>query len=468
MCYNPASEKEILEHARLLLGTSINNLYQEALRTYGGKGGLGVCVEALHFRYSPNSTAEPDFPEAGVELKCTPLKRNRDGSFVSKERLVLNIINYIEEANASFETSSFWKKNKLLLLLFYLHESDRCYLDFLFKIIRYWKFSEEDLKIIKDDWTTIHTKIINGQAHTISEGDTFYLGACIKGTRGGENKRKQYGTDVLADQRAYSLKSKYLNTIILDALAHPEMYDSTVYLSPNRQKQIDQERSEITSIVQSIDDYRKGETFEQLIERKFSPYYGLTICEIQKKLKVPITTSPKAISNNVIHAILGVKSPKISEFEKADIQQKSIRLEPNGTLRESMSFSQIKYDDLIKEDVWEDSVWYSTLTKKFLFIIFRKSEDRNDVNATLEKTFFWTMPYQDLEIAKLFWQHTRDKVKEGIFNRFMTSRSGNICHVRPKARNAQDLMRTELFGLQPKNAYWLNRAYILEIIRSHL
>ncbi|WP_052408964.1 Sau3AI family type II restriction endonuclease [Porphyromonas sp. COT-290 OH3588] len=468
MSYNSTSRKEILEHARLLLGNSLRGLYQEVLQTYKGKGGLGVCVEELHFKYTPNSKSNPDFPEAGVELKCTPLKKNKDGSLVSKERLVLNIIDYTKEADADFETSSFWKKNQLLLLLFYLHESDKDFVEFVFKIVRYWKFPEEDLKIIKDDWAVIHKKIVSGEAHTLSEGDTFYLGACVKGLRGGGNKRKQYRTEILADQRAYSLKSKYLNTIILDALSHPEMVSEAVGLSPRQKEKIKQEKAKIESIVQSVKDYIDGETFEQLIERKFSPYYGSTIYEIEKSLDRQITSSPKAISNAVVHAILGVESPKISEFEKANIQQKSIRLESNGRLREAMSFSRIQYDDLMLEEVWEESVWYSILTMRFLFVIFRKSEDGDDKAAVLEKVFFWTMPYQDLEKAKLFWLDTRNKVRKGIFDQFMSSKSNNICHVRPKARNAQDLMQTASFGSQKKNAYWLNRGYIWKIISKYL
>lgn len=437
------------------------------METAKGKGGLGVRVEELHFGYKPNAMAAPDFPDAGVELKCTPLKRNQDKSLVSKERLVLNIIDYIQEAEASFESSSFWRKNQLLLLLFYLHESDKDIYSFIFKLIRYWSFPEEDLKIIRDDWEKIHYKIVTGQAHTISEGDTLYLGACTKGSKGGANKRKQYGTHLLADQRAYSLKSKYLNTIIFESLLSPEMLDEDFYLSPQQQQKIKKEKEEISSIVQSIHDYNEGETFEQLVERKFSPYYGNTIYQIENKLGVSLTNKSQAISNDVIHAILGVKGSRISEFEKADIQQKSIRLEPNGNLKEAMSFSQIQYDDLAEEDDWEDSVWYETLTKRFLFVVFRKSSNKDNKETVLERVFFWTMPYHDLAKARVFWQDTRDKVRMGIFDSFMKSDAGNICHVRPKAKDASDVMQTK-FGQQKKMAYWLNRKYIFELVSNHL
>lgn len=464
--YNPASKDSILNHARLLLGKSLWQLYENEITANGGKGSIGQAVEKFHFGYEPNSNARPDFYKAGVELKCTPLKKNSDGSLVSKERLVLNIIDYIKEANTSFETSSFWKKNQLLLLMFYLYEKGVNIRDLLFKIIRLWTFPEEDLKIIKDDWNKIHRKIIEGHAHEISEGDTLYLGACIKGEKGGANKRKQYNSSILADQRAYSLKSKYINTIILDSLQHPEMVDN-IYISKKQKNKILAQIANSTNLVKTLAEYKEGETFEDLVERKFKPYYGKNIYEIEEILSTKITDKVKAVSNAVVHAILGVKSPKIKEFEKAGIQQKTIRLEPNGKLRESMVFSQIKYDDVAKEKRWEESEWYRQLTQRFLFIVFRKDKDKDCKKSVLVKVFFWTMPYEDLNTASRFWLDTRNKIRRGDFDHFIRLSDRKICHVRPKAKDSKDTIQT-IFGMQKKKGYWLNNDYILSIVKKEI
>lgn len=71
------------------------------------KGGLGQVIEESLFGYKINSDAKPDFEHLNVELKVTPFKRNKNGKLAAKERLVLNIINYMEEINYTFETSSF-------------------------------------------------------------------------------------------------------------------------------------------------------------------------------------------------------------------------------------------------------------------------------------------------------------------------------------------------------------------------
>ena len=214
--YDITSATSILKYGKLLLGHSLRELHPGA-KLYKGKGGLGNSVEKYHYEYEPNSESEPDFPEAGLELKCTPLKQLQDHSMASKERLVLNIINYIEEADKTFETSSFWHKNKFLLLMFYLHEAGVDPVDMLFKLIRTWEFPDKDLKIIKDDWNKIHSMILDGKADELTEGLTFYLAACMKGSRAGEDMRQQPFSQTYAQQRAYSLKQGYVNKIILES-----------------------------------------------------------------------------------------------------------------------------------------------------------------------------------------------------------------------------------------------------------
>lgn len=466
--YDKTSPKSILAHARLLLGNSIHDLYPEALPLNKGKGDLGQCVEVFHFGYDINSVGEADFSEAGVELKCTPLKTLKDGSMVSKERLVLNIINYLDEYGKSFETSSFTKKNALLLLMFYLHLTGVDNLDLIFKIIRLWSIPKEDLKIFMDDWNVIHDKIVNGLAHELSEGDTLYLAACVKGSKGGANKKPQKNGGILADQRAYSIKSAYLNHIIVDSLSHTEMCDG-VTMTAKQKDSIEKKKAELGSIVKSIRNYRRGETFEQLVERRFAPYLGKSVEAIANKLHTSISISPKAISYSVCRAILGVKERGIAEFEKAGLQLKTIRLEHNGSLKEAMSFQTIKYKEIVNEDDWDESDWYQTIAaRRFLFIVFRKQSRGAASEAILERVFFWSMPHRDIEAAESFWRDTRDKVRAGDYTHFMKSTEHPVCHVRPKAKNAADMTDTPQGYKTKKLCYWLNRDYVLGIVREHL
>ena len=463
--YNKASPVSILAHAKKLLGKSLHTLYPMATSLNTGKGDLGQCVEVYHFGYDINGVSEADFSEAGLELKCTPLKTIKDGSMVSKERLVLNLINYLEEYDKTFETSSFSRKNALLLLMFYLHVANVDKLDLIFKIIRLWRIPEEDLKIFMDDWSVIHDKIVRGLAHELSEGDTLYLAACVKGSKGGKNQRQQKVGGALADQRAYSIKSAYLNQIVIESLSNPEMFDDVAMTE--RQKRIIEKKKELGYVVKSVKDYRRGETFEQLVERRFRPYIGMSVAQIGKRLKTAISASPKSISYSVCRAILGVKERGISEFEKAGLLLKTIRLEASGNLKEAMSFQTIKYKEIVKEDEWVESDWYNTIAaRRFLFIVFRKKKGGEARDAVLERVFFWAMPSRDVKVAEDFWRDTRDKVRAGDYTHFIKSTEHSVCHVRPKAKNAADMTDTPQGGRVKKMCYWLNRDYVIGIVKG--
>lgn len=443
--YNPADAFDIERYALNLLDHSLQDLLGDLENKYKGKGQLGQILEDEYFHYKPNSNPEPDFPEAGVELKTAPLKRIQRG-LVSKERLVFNMIDYHVEHTKTFATSGFWAKNSLLLLMFYLHNSEERTIEHIFKIIRLWRFPKADIKIIMDDWNTIISKIKAGKAHELSEGDTFYLGACTKGTTAASSMRSQPFSSEPARGRAFSLKSKYINSIIEESLS-----------GKYQLQEIDEEYAGILT----QDDLKSEKSFEELVIDKFQAHYGKTEEQLKYEFELKYTQSAKNRYAVIARAIMGVTSLKVEEFEKADVVMKTIRLEKGGRLKESMSFAQIKYTEIVDEE-WEESYLFNTLTKRFFFVVFERNEQEQ---LALRKVLFWTMPSPDLCLAEEFWKDTQQKIATGDYEHFIKSTEHPICHVRPKAINARDLMKTPQGSEEKKKAYWLNRTYILRIIQ---
>jgi DNA mismatch repair protein MutH len=336
-----------------------------------------------------------------------------------------------------------------------------------------WRFPLTDLKIIKDDWNVIVDKIKAGKAHEISEGDTLYLGACTKGSTALKSKRTQPFSNEKAQQRAFSLKSKYLNFIISKSLKGDynltELDDEYLQFLGEENNIANEQILDYGNlfdnhepIIKNISDYKKGQTFEDVIIEKFTKYYGYSEQDLINEFNLKI--SLKAKNKNYVFAksILGISKEKIEEFEKAEIELKTIKLNKSGTLNESMSFAQIKYKEIINEE-WEDSYWYDKITKRFIFVVFQK--DKKNI-ARLKKVMFWTMPTKDLCIAREFWNHTKVNVKKGNYENFWKLKDHKICHVRPKAANSKDLMTTPQGTLEKKKSYWLNSRYILKQIKN--
>ena len=88
------------------------------------KGGLGELIEERFFHYQTNNDARPDFDKAGVELKVTPYKQNKNGTLVAKERLILTMIDYFSVVDETFEDSHMWQKARLILLVYYLYQQE--------------------------------------------------------------------------------------------------------------------------------------------------------------------------------------------------------------------------------------------------------------------------------------------------------------------------------------------------------
>lgn len=459
--YDINNKDSIVEYAKQLIKKSLKEVCQyDLIDNQKNKGGFGQLLEKHYFLYEPNSDSEPDFNEVGLELKSSPIKQLKKLNYVSKERLVLNIINYMEIVNETFDISSFWKKNKHLLLVFYLYETNKKAIDFRIEIVDEWEFKDIDLEIIKKDWSVIHQKVKNGKAHELSEGDTLYLGACTKGSKGG-NLRNQPNNTIKAKQRAYSLKQSYVNHII-------------AILSGKS-------KSNYGKLIPSLD-VAKEKSLEDIVLSKFEKYYNKTIDEIQLELGISLNSKAKNFYANLTKSILGIELEKeIEEFKKAGIEVKTVRLKTNNLPKEDISFSAFKFENLIKEK-WDNSEFKSVLEQKFLFIFFKYDSHGN---LKLEKAKFWNMPYNDIEKIRKMWLKTKCIIKNGnIVKELKYDKNGkekrltnfpnksfnNISHIRPHAQNSNDtyplpkMDKVTKAETYTKHCFWLNARYVKDKI----
>ena len=90
-----------------------------------------------------------------------PLKRNKDGSLSSKERLVLGMIDYMQVVHEKFEMSRLMENAEDIPLISYLREPDTGSLDYrveLVGIINLPGLTHTDLAQIKANWETASRK----------------------------------------------------------------------------------------------------------------------------------------------------------------------------------------------------------------------------------------------------------------------------------------------------------------------
>jgi len=465
--YDKTSASSIFDYSKGLLKKTLREFVWEGYKTKKGKGGLGQMVENIYFFLETNCNPSSDFSEAGLELKCTPLKKSKRDEYLIKERLVCNMINYCEVVKEDFEHSHFYLKCQLMLLLFYLHRSncDKLDLKFLFSVL--WKLPEKDLLIIRNDYEVIKAKIERGEAHLLSEGDTEYLGACRKGQKG-ERPVSQPNSEILAPKRAFSLKTAYMRTVL-------------EYINNSKKNAVSNYEYKVTDYQLVTTEELRSQSFDSIILNKLNRHKGksyIQLCNIVGKRYDTAKHKYALLSSRLIDPNVGNVN-QTEEFKKAGLQLKSIRIEQDGSINESMSFENIDYQEVWETKNWYDSRLYDIFSGRFLFAIFKadggtltytnkKEEVVTENTYSFSDAFFWTMPIEDLESAERYWLHIKKTIYENhIDPKYFNSINHKRFHVRPKAEVAKDLAINPNGGEAKKYCYWFNNSYVTEIIKKY-
>lgn len=460
------TEEEIRLIAQSSLGKTFSELKKIEVQTINdedtddsdegfNKAFFGHLFETDVFGININSFSRPDFEDAGIELKVTPYKRNQNNTLSAKERLVLNIIDYMTEYKNTFETSHFLSKNRKIQIIWYLWEKDKKKEDFKITHELLYSFPNEDMPIIKKDWEYIIQKIKDGKAHEISEADTMYLGACTKGANK-ESKREQPFSDIKAMQRAFCFKTSYMTGLVRKYIGNYE---------------------EVEKVLKDDRD-----SFDSFINSVINKYKGKTQHELMRELKVD--SKAKNILSMLINRMFSVKSNlrNTDEFIKANIIPKTIRVEENGRIIESMSFPYFKFDEIMNNEFDDSKLREELETTKYMFFIFKKINGE----YVFKGIKLWNMPEVIIESkVKDVYEKTQEVIRTGnIVNhidkrgRRITNFPGmsynGICHVRPHGRDSRDTIALpvsdKVTGLKEftKQCFWLNNSYIRSILAEFI
>ena len=477
--YDPASPASIESYAIQLKDKTFwevvaekGQVHTETVEAYTNrfrKGGLGNLLEEVYFGYKANSNQEADFPEAGVELKATPYEVTKKGELRAGERLVLTMINYDGPVEIDFYKSHAWEKMRLILLIYYWRNR-QLNSNLLYKIgfVKMFTPPEADIEIIKQDYSYIVQTIKEGRAHELSEGDTMYLGACTKGATAEKSTVPQYyGEKVPARKRAFCFKNSYM-TYVLNHYIAGKTSDNV--------------------ILKNADEI-KEKSFEQILDDIVEKYVGMSDKELCMKFGREYNNN-KAQWNDLAYKILGIRDEHADEFEKANIKVKTIRIEENNTMRESMSFPPFMFMDLIQEE-YEDSTLHDYFDEtRLFFFVWKKDGDVYRIQGCQ----LWNMPHTDLEITvRREWERYKHIIQYGIEFTKCTDKSGKvsfknnlpnkseteIIHVRPHATKAayrfnngeeygnveRDANRLPNGEYMTTQSFWINNSYILKQLK---
>lgn len=193
-------------------------------------------------------------------------------------------------------------------------------------------------------------------------------------------------------------------------------------------------------------------------------------------LKTEAKSKMFLLAKSICDNFMGKSFFKLLSFH-TKIVLKTIQLQINGKPKEAMSFTPIKYIDIVKED-WDTSTLRNYFyLNTFLFFIFQKKGKEN----YLINIKWWRMPITDLDgELKIVWLKVVKLLKSGNVIKGMNKR-GNIItnfpresenilfHVRPHGTNNSDIQELPYADLKTgykylgKQSFWFNHDYVLKI-----
>lgn len=440
----------------------------------GNKGSLGNIIEESVFGYSINSDKQPDIMVADefYELKVTPIRSNKKKKIVAKERLVVDIINYLTLCNEVFDNSSFWQKARQMIIIYYLDnrtdKANQSRLDCTIYGSFVLKYEPGELETIRKDWEYIKNKVAAGHADALSESDTNYLAACTKGESAEKSLRDAPAPSgfeskyIRAKQRAFSYKPSYMTIVAQRVLGEGSLFERLPM-----------------SINENLNDY---------VQKKIGRYVGYKISDLANKFNVELKTH-YSFNSQLALKMLGVKKNRIEEIEQfaaASVTQlKTTVLYDDGKPEQNMSFPALKEDDWAEladpNMQWHDSRLYKFFeNNKFYFVVF-KSNGKNRKSTcykddVLVGGFLWNMPEEDIEkYVAPAWNKVHEIMISGKSTGYGTDGNqlpkmsfNHVFHMRPHGKNGNDVITLPNGETITKQCWWLDRLYIAKIVAENI
>lgn len=481
-----SSIDELWEKLRAAEGKSIRDIdLTGRADKKNNKGFQGTVFEESVVRYKANSDPNPDLLVGGIpyELKMTPLrhysKRNKksaDFDFYAKERLVIDIINYLKLPDEHFYTSTFWRKAKNIVIVYYIDDRrdrknqprDECK---VYKSV-ILDYHNQELATIREDWQFIHDKVAAGHADSLSESDTNYLAASTKGRTAETSRRKAPAPKgasekyIMAKQRAFSYKASYMSMVAKRLLGTSD--EEHLLLSPD-------------------------ESLSRYVREHTNQYVGHTCREIVSSLAEYHLPSVKAhqYKQRLVLAMLGSRSKNIDDveqFKAAGVTQVKVVERFNDELpKESMSFPYItedQWNELGDPAVqWHDSFMYRFFEDNRMLICSlrnrgTRTHKRDFMDDIFEGAFLWNMPEGDIErYVRPVWERVHQLMVDKQPLHYGERRGSNllpdssfngVCHIRPHGGDGTDRILLPNGESITKQAFWLDRRYVAKVIHEHL
>ena len=215
----PHSPDDLLARCHAIAGLTLGELAEMAnvaipANLQRHKGWPGMLIEKW-LGASAGSKPQQDFPELGIELKTIPI----DGQFAPLETTYVCFAPLLMPPGITWETSNV--RNKLQQVLWLPVEGDRQIPLAERRVATgfYWRPSEGEDKILKDDWEELTEQIITGHVESITsrQGNALHIRPKAANGKVLTDALNPEGERIKTRPRGFYLRKTFTHQILMNA-----------------------------------------------------------------------------------------------------------------------------------------------------------------------------------------------------------------------------------------------------------
>lgn len=201
----------------------------------------------------------------------------------------------------------------------------------------------------------------------------------------------------------------------------------------------------------------KIEIISDLDLSPLNQYIGKSCSEINNKLDLRVNLTGKSFARLVVDYMIEKCSITI---DSSRYEYRMIRVDQFGKAKNPSSFKITNYHKIIQEE-WDTSDFKKLLEPTYVFfVITHGSPDASIFRGYVIHKF----TDEEMESAKKVWIDTQDKIRKGVYDRFLTDKDTGTFFFKIHAASVSCQTDAPKAGQEIIRSFWISRSLISKIV----
>jgi len=189
-------------------------------------------------------------------------------------------------------------------------------------------------------------------------------------------------------------------------------------------------------------------------------FIGMSCSAINTELELGVELSSKSFARSIISKMIEKTGTSI-DSQKYDY--KMIRVDQLGYAKNPSPFKVTDYYKILNEE-WETSEFKQLLKLTYIFFVVTHGSPETSI---FKGYVIHDFTDEEMDSAKIVWLDTQDKIRNGIYDRFLTDKDTGTFFFKIHAASVTSQTSVPGGGNEPFRSFWISRKLISSIV-SHV